>query len=1203
MKYKIFIAVLYFFLLCIRGLSQTTCEQDRILQLHTLYNLAEKSFLASQYDLCEKYLNDYSSLFVDINNTTPGIVSAAWMCVPCAMMGKIEEKHGNIDAAIQYYEIVCKISSQYVQDLYAGGMNDEAYIGLYCALRDLYVKGRRYDDALVLSQAIVTFCHQNLQERLAVQLGNLAQAYLNLKDYDNAIKCFIEALPLFVSGEQTDENIDAFYVHISGLLTSYYFRGEYRKVLACKDKYKDYINANAEKHQNEIYCLNNIIVKSYYQLDLFEKAFQETFNLVSFAYHAYGEYSVEHANQVNNLAQLYVAYYEVNNKPEYLQLAQQQYRYVGEIWNHISGKEISTDYATFLNNYGLLYSSLQKYGKAEKFYNKALSIHERISTIDAMIATSINLGTALLNQEKKEAAEAIYWKALDLCNTDSLRYAIYRMNIYRLLSSLYLVGYSDIQGAEKFANYALGISFSLTNNIGKAKVLESVAQIYEQMGNYQQSFDLYYQAIEMKLDLDLPIAPYEWLFLAENISHHQETTDSYDAVIVACRSALAEIHEDDGLKAKALDLLGNAYMQRGEYETAKPLIYEAMQIRKDVDGIHSRSYESSLSSLVLFYTLIGDYQLAERYALDAVSINKDMANLNNLVMVEYVALRKDMIERYLPIFYMKSIEQIKSLFFFLDERQRAIFVNSEKQALDKFASIAYRFRDSDISARFAYNAELVLKGLLLNTTTQIRHIVENSNDAKLRQCFSELLKLQHDLSKESDSARYNRLLYRISQVEKELQKKIVSEGENFTEDINLTWEDVQTNLSTNSVAIEFVEYYKDLVGDDDTILYAALVLRKDWDEPKLIPLCSMDDLEQLGRFNLEDVKWRKNSFARRELDARYFRRGYSFIWSKLEPYINEGDNVYFSPSGLLHQINVEVLKDSTGRQMNEKYNVYRVSSTRQLCVKKQEVEYRNAVLYGGLIYEIDSSQMAMQSHVYQLSEDSIADRVFIADTCLRVGWKYLPATKAEVEMIARQMYEHQIQSERYTGTLGTEESFKALSGAQAQIIHLATHGFFLENEVARKQNYSRIFNMGQSIDIEDNSLKRSGLILAGGQRAWLKEQIPVNVEDGILWADEIATMDLLGTDLVVLSACQTGLGEITSEGVFGLQRAFKKAGVQTLIMSLWRVNDEATSLMMQTFYEHLLSGKTKREAFVVAQQVVKEKYIDPYYWAAFIMLD
>lgn len=205
--------------------------------------------------------------------------------------------------------------------------------------------------------------------------------------------------------------------------------------------------------------------------------------------------------------------------------------------------------------------------------------------------------------------------------------------------------------------------------------------------------------------------------------------------------------------------------------------------------------------------------------------------------------------------------------------------------------------------------------------------------------------------------------------------------------------------------------------------------------------------------------------------------------------------------------------------------------------------------------------------------------------------------------ISTELNRHQIKTTKYIHTFGTEESFKTLSGKKISIIHLATHGFFYTNEEAQKKSYFERLNTDLGVARPDNSLKRSGLILAGAQLAWDGQPIPDRVEDGILLAEEIAAMDLSGTDLVVLSACETGLGEITSEGVFGLQRAFKKAGVRTLIMSLWKVDDAATSLMMRTFYEHLLAGKSKREAFAIAQLAVKSEYKDPYYWASFIMLD
>ena len=132
---------------------------------------------------------------------------------------------------------------------------------------------------------------------------------------------------------------------------------------------------------------------------------------------------------------------------------------------------------------------------------------------------------------------------------------------------------------------------------------------------------------------------------------------------------------------------------------------------------------------------------------------------------------------------------------------------------------------------------------------------------------------------------------------------------------------------------------------------------------------------------------------------------------------------------------------------------------------------------------------------------------------------------------------------------------------------------------------------------------RSGLMLSGGNRAWQGEKVPESIEDGVLTAREISHMDLRGTDLVVLSACETGLGEISSEGVFGLQRSFKQAGVKTLLMSLWQVNDQATRFMMTKFYSGLLGGKDKSAAFLDAKRKCKEQFPEPRYWAAFIMLN
>ena len=183
------------------------------------------------------------------------------------------------------------------------------------------------------------------------------------------------------------------------------------------------------------------------------------------------------------------------------------------------------------------------------------------------------------------------------------------------------------------------------------------------------------------------------------------------------------------------------------------------------------------------------------------------------------------------------------------------------------------------------------------------------------------------------------------------------------------------------------------------------------------------------------------------------------------------------------------------------------------------------------------------------------------------------------------------------GKNGTEESFLNMHGKSPKLLHLATHGFYYTPNRAENVDYLKGYTDAMSL---------SGLVLSGGNAAWLGKPLPKGVLGGILSANDIARLDLSNTDMVVLSACQTGQGKATSEGLYGLQRAFKKAGVGTIVMSLWNVSDKTTSEFMTTFYE-CLADKTnawnKRKAFEQAKQIIRNKYPDPFHWTAFVMLD
>ena len=410
------------------------------------------------------------------------------------------------------------------------------------------------------------------------------------------------------------------------------------------------------------------------------------------------------------------------------------------------------------------------------------------------------------------------------------------------------------------------------------------------------------------------------------------------------------------------------------------------------------------------------------------------------------------------------------------------------------------------------------------------------------------------------------------------------------------WTDVLNRLGDNDVAIEFVEC-NSLMSEP---CYVAMILRKGWNTPRIIKLCNKDELFDIAKIDPSSRIYRNSEDGKQRLDDIYYKKGYSLIWSKISDYLHDSDRIYFAPDGLLHQINIEIFQDNIGMRVSDKYVVHRLSSTRELCIDKMQTSEKSIILYGGLDYDMNVQSMISQSRQYKTTRDRGILCEFANGSTSPDSWSNLPGTKIEVERISELCKQYNISADIYTSKDGNEESFKALSGKNVPIIHIATHGLFVDDNSTDHAHFLGGYR-------SDNSFGSSALIFSGANNVWSGKAVPDGVEDGVLLAEEIATMNLTETELVVLSACETGLGKITSEGVFGLQRAFKKAGVQTIIMSLWKVDDAATSMFMQSFYKHWLAGASKHDAFALAQETVRsypeKDWESPYFWAGFIMLD
>ncbi len=491
----------------------------------------------------------------------------------------------------------------------------------------------------------------------------------------------------------------------------------------------------------------------------------------------------------------------------------------------------------------------------------------------------------------------------------------------------------------------------------------------------------------------------------------------------------------------------------------------------------------------------------------------------------------------------KNVEQN---FTFLTASERASYWDKYQPMTNIMFTFAHRLGEwqSDFTDEL-FNQQLLAKGLLLTTENALQRAIEK--DPKLKSTYQAIRQLRlKALNPETSPEEAEASTREADRLERSLGASANSlyQYMNF---LKVNVKDIKAKLKPNDVAIEFVDYR---IGKDST-MYAALILSPQWEHVRFLPL-------------LEEKEVAANS---NNLNPR--------LWKPIFEVIKDADNIYFSPTGLLYQIPIESqrLLDPNLKDINCK--TYRMSSTRWLAVETGQDKGHDAVIYGGLAYDMSVSEMkAVDQKRWAIDEI-----------------KPLPGTKTEAESIAKTIndqHKKELHAELMTGKQGTEASFKLMDGKQKRIIHVATHGFYHE-----KQG-------------KDDPLSQSGLYFAGAENAVAGDAIPSDIEDGILTASEVAAMDLKGLDLVVLSACETGKGKITSDGVFGLQRGFKKAGANSILMSLQKVDDNATCLLMTEFYRNWIGrGIDKYDALEEAKKTVSsyDKWNDPKYWASFILLD
>ncbi len=831
----------------------------------------------------------------------------------------------------------------------------------------------------------------------------------------------------------------------------------------------------------------------------------------------------------------------------------------------------SQPHAEALLRLGSLFEQMGRYSEAGHLYSEAAGYYEKFKGESGMAYAKALNNLGLLYKETGEYAKAemSYQKSIELHDKILGSRHLETATVQNNLAALY-----EAMGRYKDAEALYKTSLEVKRyNIGEedptyATTLNNLASLYFKMERYAEAQVNYEKAAEIKratlgeLHRDYAIALNNRAALHSTIKEYAEAERLYLKALEVHRRTVGEQHPDF---AATLNNLGALEEERGNLDKADKLYTQALTIKKNVLGVDHPSYAQSLLNQARLRHKQGKELEAERLYLEA------NAHL---------------------------LQQIETYFPALSEREKAAFYRTTRQGFEQFNSFALRRQERNPSILGEmYNNQLATKALLLNSSARIRRRIMESKDKELIAEYQRWLDLReylanlYTLSKE-DVKRAGVNLQELEAEANQLEKDLSLRSEVFAErsgNKNVTWQQVQATLKPGEAAVEIIRlerYEKIWTGK---IQYVALILTPQTkDHPELVLLENGDDLEN------KYIKFYQNTIRFREPD----NVSYTEYWAKIRRKLGGAGTVYVSPDGIYNVINLNTLKNPlTEEYVIDELDIHVVNNTRDLVEEPlRRKGKRDVVLIGAPDFNYRVAGTAGQQSQLQANLRESLMQVFAGGNI-----KDLPGTQKELNQIAELLgAARRTKLASYQGREATEGRIKGLS--EPQVLHIATHGYFLSDVLLEKQKALFGLENVESRQLAENPLLRSGLLLTGASPT-IKGQPLYGEDDGILTASEAMSLELEGTELVVLSACETGLGEIKNgEGVFGLNRAFQVAGAQRTLISLWGVEDEATQKLMTNLYAAWIEVGDMREAFKIAQQKLRKENPEPYYWGAFQLI-
>ncbi len=847
----------------------------------------------------------------------------------------------------------------------------------------------------------------------------------------------------------------------------------------------------------------------------------------------------------------------------------------------------NTNYARNLDNLGRIYLLKGDLQNAEIFHKNAAEIYTQNQSPDSVLNL---LAQANLYYQTGQftASEYLYKQGLFLfskTNVDQKKY----FEILRNLALLY-IKLNNFAEAHKLLKEVLAHQ---EKQFGKthpnyAKTLKDLANVYLS-ANYdslalpllEQSKEIW-QSKGQTMHFDYLLTIKQLAEANRKLKHFEESEKLYLGLLDTFRLVLSENHIE---YAKLESNVGNLYYHMGKYEEAIAHHEIAQDLRKNMlDALHP-DYISGVNDLSMLTWANGNLGVSER-------------------------LHQQSVENYL--------QQFQRYFAFLSEQEKALFYKEIHEFFEQFDNfILLRSRQKPKLLGDMYDRQLATKALLFHTNQEIREQVLQSKDANLIRTYRRWIELKEQLAKvyklgaeelEAQGIQIDSLQNVANYLEKaiSLRVKLDQSKKDKTQRLDrYSWQDIRKNLQADEAAVEMLRFRKFLPDSGgrfiDSVFYVALIVTPETlKNPEMVVLANGKELET------KHLALYRNQIRFRLLD----KNSYNLFWKPLQEAqsLKNVRKIFFSPDGFYNQINLNTLWDTEKKKyLLDQLEIQLVSNTKdiiKLRENKTQSLANSSVLIGFPDYEhqgLDTSKKE-QSNISPEKKSNLRQLTGFSAITPLFG------TKAEIEGMKNLYEKYDFEHLVFLGKEASEANLKKYPNPRT--LHVATHGFFVMPEKKTQSAENEPLLEGN----KGNILMNSGLLLAGASHAYSPETMLAEMgnlagssktEDGILTAYEAMNLDLSQTELVIMSACETGLGEVKiGEGVYGLQRSFQSAGAKTIVMSLWKVDDAATQMLMLHFKTEWFKTQNKRQAFRKAQYALREnaKFEHPYFWGAFVMI-